>query len=135
MRGRLKQVFSLLAFTLLMFSSQAQTKLPVTAKNLDVKAFAQMMEQKKDLQLLDVRTPDEWKAGTLPHALKMDYYSEDFQSALQNLDKSKPVAVYCHSGGRSGNTMEMLEEMGFKETYNLLGGISAWEAAKMPLER
>ncbi|MEZ5030799.1 MAG: rhodanese-like domain-containing protein [Saprospiraceae bacterium] len=52
--------------------------------------------------------------------------------ALQRLPKDKPVFVYCRSGNRSGQAMDQMKKMGFREVYNLQGGIGAWSAAGLP---
>lgn len=80
-----------------------------------------------DVQLIDVRTPEEYNEGYIPNALNIDFYSEDFKAQLEKLDKNKPVLVYCRSGNRSGQASELLNELGFKEVYDLEGGYSQWE--------
>jgi len=99
------------------------------AENVNVEEFAKHAET---AQLLDVRTPGEWREGVIEGAIMADFYEDSFKSELEKLDKDKPVAVYCKSGGRSGQTMAMMNEMGFKEVYNLKGGIGAWLSAGKP---
>ena len=79
--------------------------------------------------MLDVRTPEEWAEGVIEDAIKMNFFDEDFNAQLTQLDKNKPVYVYCKSGGRSGKTATQMEAMGFTAVYNLVGGIGAWDAA------
>ncbi|MDE6444503.1 MAG: rhodanese-like domain-containing protein [Muribaculaceae bacterium] len=89
---------------------------------------------KNGVQLVDVRTPEEYAEGHIAGALNIDIFDDDFISkALKNLDKSKPVAVYCRSGRRSADAAEKLSENGYDVT-NLLGGILAWEEDKKPVE-
>ena len=59
-------------------------------------------------------------------------YEEDFEKQLEKLDKEKPVAVYCKVGGRSGQAMGKMNKLGFKEVYNLDGGMDAWKSAGKP---
>ncbi len=80
----------------------------------------------KDVQLIDVRTPEEYKGGKIGNAKNIDFYSADFKAMISKLDKSKPTLVYCAAGGRSGETAEMMESLGFKEVYDLKGGYNAW---------
>ncbi len=89
------------------------------------KAF--LSENKSEVQLVDVRTPEEYHAGAIDGAENMDFYSADFQSKLETLDKEKPVMIYCKSGGRSGQTLELMKEMGFSTVLELEGGFSGWE--------
>ena len=83
--------------------------------------------------VLDVRTPEELaETGYIKGAEHIDYKRSDFKQALATkLDKTQPVAVYCRSGGRSGETAAMLQEMGFSSIYDLDGGITAWMDAGM----
>lgn len=76
--------------------------------------------------ILDVRTPEEWAEGTIANAEKIDYYSDNFATDIERLNKSEPVFVYCKKGGRSSSAAEILEENGFTKVYNLDGGITAW---------
>lgn len=99
------------------------------AENVNVEEFSKHLA---DAQILDVRTPEEWNEGIIEGAIMANFYDDDFEAQLEKLDKEKPVAVYCKSGGRSGQTMEQMNSLGFKEVYNLKGGIGAWNSAKKP---
>ena len=83
---------------------------------------------KADVQLIDVRTPDEYKAGHITNAKNINFYDADFKTQMEKLDKSKAIAVYCGVGGRSGKTSTILTQLGFKTIYDLQGGMSAWKA-------
>jgi len=100
-------------------------------ENKEVKEFAAMLADDK-VQLVDVRTPQEFEEGHLAEARNIDFKAEDFmERATAVLDKARPVAVYCRSGRRSAMAAEKLAEQGYRVT-NLVGGILAWEAAHMP---
>lgn len=86
-------------------------------------------------QLLDVRTPSETAQGIIPGATKINLHDADFEQRLQELDKSRPVFVYCRSGARSGNAMSLMHKAGFKEVYNLSGGILAWQQSGGEIEK
>ncbi len=80
-----------------------------------------------ELQLVDVRTPEECEKGMINKAMNIDVTSEDFEGkALKLLKKDIPVYLYCRSGGRSIIAAEMLTEKGF-EVYNLEGGYLNWK--------
>jgi thioredoxin 1 len=98
-----------------------------------VNEFEQKLNESKNAQLIDVRTPEEYVEGHLQNASNIDYRGSDFDEQIKKLDKSKPVFVYCLSGGRSGNATEKMKSMGFKEIYDLKGGINAWKNADKPL--
>ncbi len=105
------------------------------AKNVNATEFQALIASKKEGILLDVRTPEEFIAeGSIEGNVTIDFRAADFKEQLSKLDKDKPVMVYCHAGGRSGRTLEMMKEMGFKEIYNLSGGILAWKKGKKPVK-
>lgn len=72
--------------------------------------------------LLDVRTPGETDRGVIDGAMLIDYRSSDFKEKISALDKDKTYLVYCQSGGRSAKACNMMQEMGFKELYELKTG-------------
>ena len=80
-----------------------------------------------NVQLVDVRTPEEFATGHIGNASNINFRTADFKNLMEKLDKTKPVAVYCGVGGRSGKTVKMLAEMGFKSVFDLEGGITAWQ--------
>lgn len=78
--------------------------------------------------IIDVRTDDEVAEGMIPNALHHDIFQpQELMAALQEMDKSKNYYIYCRSGGRSGQACQIMNQMGFKTTYNLLGGFSEWD--------
>ena len=91
------------------------------------------LEQKlnSDIQLVDVRTAEEYANGHIGDAVNMDVLqAEKFPQEIQSLDKTKPVYVYCKSGVRSNKAANILREAGFAEVKDLDGGYTAWEAYK-----
>lgn len=97
-------------------------------------AFRSAMNDKKDEILLDVRTPGEFKEGYIKGAKNIDWNGPGFNDEVARLDKSKPVFVYCKGGGRSGAAVQALKGMGFKEVYDLKGGIMNWKSEGLPLQ-
>ena len=86
-------------------------------------------------QVVDVRTPGEYSEGHLGGAVNIDWLAGGFgERAAKELDKSKPVAIYCRSGKRGGQAAQKLAEEGY-EVVNLEGGIMAWESAGKAVER
>ena len=78
------------------------------------------------LVVLDVRTPGEFAEAHIPGAVMIDFYSSTFRSDLGTLDKDAPIALYCRSGNRSGQTLDIMRELGFTDVRNLDGGIITW---------
>lgn len=85
------------------------------------------LSQLEDVQLVDVRTPQEYNEGYIDGFQNIDFYSPDFESKIEKLDKSRPVIVYCKSGNRSGKCAAMMEGKGFVKIYDLKGGIEQWK--------
>ena len=105
-------------------SCQGQEKEVVTIKVSDLQTALSTYDT---IQLIDVRTPEEWKNGVIGNPIKIDVTASDFEEkALKILDKSKPVYLYCRSGGRSLIAADMLFKKGFK-VYNVEGGYLKWQ--------
>lgn len=96
---------------------------------LDATAFE--LESKKGL-LVDVRTESEVADGMIAKAKHVDFYGPNFLSEMEALGKNKPVYLYCRSGGRSGQALEMLKAAGFTRVHHLEGGFMAWKASGRP---
>jgi len=102
-----------------------RTVTPLEAKSL--------IETRKDLLLVDVRSPEEFKEGSLPGATLIPFW--DFAKGRFDLPKDKPILLICAVGGRSLACGQMLAAKGYKEVYNLKGGLDAWVAQRVPLPR
>ncbi|RNC85019.1 MAG: rhodanese-like domain-containing protein [Winogradskyella sp.] len=87
--------------------------------------------EREDVQLIDVRTPSEFESVHIKSAQNIDFRSPTFDADIQKLDKSKPVLLYCKSGGRSAKCAKKLKDAGFEKVYDLDGGISKWEYAEL----
>lgn len=85
------------------------------------------------VQLLDVRTPQEYAEGHIDGALNINVQSEDFQKmAEKDLSKDATILVYCRSGRRSMDAAEILTKLGYK-VVNLKGGIIEWKEEGLPV--
>ena len=94
-------------------------------KNLSTSQFEELIKSEK-VQLVDVRTAEEYMEGHIPGSLNINVKDEQFASCADDLlDKGKDVAVYCRSGRRSRTAAELLVKKGFK-VYNLDKGILNW---------
>ena len=81
-----------------------------------------------DFVILDVRTPEEFNSGHIQNAINIDYKSSNFKDEVNKLDKNKIYAVYCHSGRRAAASADIMEQLGFKNLYNI-GGVLQWQEA------
>lgn len=120
----MKTVSLIFMLTLLFSSCTAQNT--EHYKVLNTKEYQQQLINNKNVQLIDVRTPEEYAEGHLENAININFNSNNFAKQVEKLDKNKPVYIYCRSGGRSGSAGVILEKMGFKEIYDLKGGILYW---------
>ena len=80
-----------------------------------------------EIQLVDVRTKEEFLEGHLHKAQNICITDDDFKEKVAKLDKDHPVYVYCKGGGRSAKAAQILKEMGFKEIYDMEGGLMNWQ--------
>lgn len=92
---------------------------------LDTAKYEKKMTQ-PGVQLVDVRTPEEFNEGHLQNAVNIDITADDFDAKVASFDKEKPILVYCKSGGRSSKAATRLKELGFKNIFDLEGGITNW---------
>jgi rhodanese-related sulfurtransferase len=81
--------------------------------------------------LIDVREPDELRAVRTASAVPIPM--GEIASRLDELPEGT-IYVLCHSGGRSARVTQFLEQQGY-DAVNIDGGITAWEAAGLPVER
>ena len=94
-------------------------------KTVGVEEFKTIL-QEEGMQLLDVRTAEEYEAGHIDCAVQISVKDADFETrVLETFDKDRPIAVYCRSGRRSSQASEILSKAGFK-VINLDGGYEAF---------
>jgi monothiol glutaredoxin len=96
---------------------------PANVKQLSVGELKEWRERDKPHLLLDVRTPEERETAKIEGAFLLD---DAMRGKLEGMDRSKTVVLHCHHGGRSQRAAEHLVKMGFRDVYNLAGGIDAW---------
>ncbi|MBT8252947.1 MAG: rhodanese-like domain-containing protein [Flavobacteriaceae bacterium] len=96
-----------------------------TIEVLDKPAFKDAIKSGK-VQLVDVRTPEEFAGGHIEKATNIDFLADDFSEAILEVNKDKPVYIYCRSGNRSGQAAQIMQKLGFKTIYDLKGGYLAW---------
>lgn len=95
-------------------------------------ALIQENESNADFVILDVRTPEEYATERIAGSVLLDFYADDFEDELDELDKSKTYLVYCRSGNRSSQSMTIMEDLGFIKIYDMGGGINQWKAEGYP---
>jgi len=110
---------------------EAPTQIIETITPQEASTLIQDNKDNPDFVILDVRTPKEFAEEHIENAINIDYHSETFWDELNKLDKDKTYLIYCRSGARSAKALNIMEELNFREVYNL-GGIIAWKAEGLP---
>ena len=83
------------------------------------------------VQIIDARTPEEYRKGHIERAVNMDIQNENFNRTVQALDMDRPVAIYCRSGKRSNDVARKLARKGYK-VYTLNDGWMEWTKYDYP---
>lgn len=124
----MKKLLSITLLTLILIScSNGQT-----TGSLSASQFSAKLKELPDAPILDVRTPEEFSNGHLKNARNYDWNGAEFEQQIGSLDKSNPVFVYCLSGGRSAAAAGKMRADGFKEVYELEGGLMQWRSKNLP---
>ena len=93
---------------------------------LDYNEFKKQVEN-TNVQLIDVRTPDEYIMGHIEGAINVDFKNDEvFDSFFNDLNKSDTIYLYCRSGNRSKRSADKLISLGFQKIYDLNGGFIEW---------
>ena len=96
--------------------------------NLTQEDWKTQLDEDTNAVVLDVRTDAEVAEGIIPNAIQINIYEgQGFIYKLEELDKSKNYYVYCRSGNRSGQACAIMNQLGFENAYNLVGGILEWQ--------
>ncbi len=125
MKQSLYILIALLAFSY----SCKEKEVTTTTRTIEVITPQEMQQisQMDGVQLVDVRTPQEYSEGYIEGFQNIDFFSDTFSQEIEKLDKSKPVIVYCKSGNRSAKSAKKMKEAGFYKIYDLGGGITKWK--------
>ena len=110
-------------------SSQSNGVIQIGAKEFEKSCIA------SGVQLIDVRTQEEFKQGHISGATNISISDPKFDELVKAFDLSKPTYVYCLSGGRSADAVAKLQDLGFKEIVELKGGMMAWRNTGLKEER
>ncbi|MFZ5758587.1 MAG: rhodanese-like domain-containing protein [Thermodesulfobacteriota bacterium] len=139
----MKYLLALLWFTVLSLAgcsnnedtttqTNAETAGPTaTFRSIPVSEAKKILETRKDIVLLDVRTPEELRYGAIAGSSLVPFWA-----IMQNkltLPKETPIMLVCAVGGRSYAAGQMLARYGYREVYNVSGGLSAWKEAGYPV--
>lgn len=120
-------------------SGPAQTA--VTAPEVDIAALpdtvdvqtVSQIKERPGVLVLDVREPWEYDEGHIPGVILIPM--NEVPQRLSEIPTDQEVIVTCRSGNRSGQVTDLLRQQGYTNVHNMAGGIIAWEAAGLPVER
>ena len=115
-------------------TAKSETQIQIIENITPEEAYILIQENKDNpnFVILDVRTPEEFLGEYIENAVNLDYYSDTFRNNLDKLDKNKTYLIYCRSGRRSENALNIMKELDFREVYNMLGGIIKWKSERLP---
>jgi hydroxyacylglutathione hydrolase len=111
---------------------KANLELETTAQIL-INELASRIEEKSDLQIVDVRRPAEYRNGHVPGAINVQL--ADLEEEYSQFDQKRPLAVICASGYRSSIATSLFARHGFRNIFNIVGGTTAWVNANYPIEK
>ncbi|GAB1307878.1 hypothetical protein KH5_05610 [Urechidicola sp. KH5] len=118
----MKKIGVLIALFITIFACE---KKQITTEIIEVSAD-ELIELAAEVQLIDVRTEEEYEGGYILDAENINFTSDDFKDEMNRLDKKTPVLVYCMAGGRSTKATAVLEKLGFEKVFNYTGGYGEW---------
>ena len=121
--------WSLLASLFVIVS--AGSPLAGVAKNLSPTEAYQLLSERQDVFLLDVRTAGEFREVRLDGAKLIPI--DQLLRRMQEVPRDRPILVYCAVGSRSSQVVGYMARTGFAEVYNLYGGIYAWGKNGLPV--
>jgi rhodanese-related sulfurtransferase len=103
------------------------------AQNISSREAKTIIDKKKDIFLLDVRTPQENSQARLPGSVLIPI--GEFERRIGEVPRNRTILVYCAVGSRSRPVAELLSQRGYKEVYNMTDGIVGWYRNGFPLQR
>lgn len=127
-----KNLSIILATVIFLFNSCTNGQSTPSDPSVSANEFSKKITELPGASLIDVRTPGEFSQGHLKNAVNYSISTSEFENQIASLDKLKPVLVYCLSGNRSSSAVRYMRSIGFKEVYELNGGMMKWRAANLP---
>ena len=130
MNNKMNKVFVICCFFLTLSVSTSCLDANLSDDGIKLITAAEMKSilELENVKLIDVRTPSEFSGGHLDGAVNINFNDASFDTQIGQLDKSKPVFIYCQAGGRSGKAYKKMKAMGFEKVYDMEGGYGAYKA-------
>ena len=102
-------------------------------RSIDSRGAKSLLDSDEEIILLDVRTPEEYEEGHLAGAKNINFHDSNFAKQIKQLNPNQKYMLYCAVGGRSGKSLKIMEEMGFKEVYNVSEGFKELREQGIPV--
>jgi rhodanese-related sulfurtransferase len=103
------------------------------AELIEADKLKNLMAADTELQLIDVRSPEEFAEGHLKDAVNININDANFNDEIQKLLRDEPIFLYCRSGGRSARAGKVVVALGYR-AYDLDKGIQGWEKQGFPIQ-
>ena len=123
-------LIALLFFNISLAGCKTQESKPASIINVTAGQVYEMLSSNKDYFILDVRSKEEFDSAHIEGAYLIPV--SELENRLAELPQDKPIIVYCGSGSRSTSAANILLEKGFKEIFNMTGGITEWQSKGFP---
>lgn len=105
------------------------------ARNLGAEELAALLQEREELQVVDVRPGSAYGTCRLPGAVSVPFLSGELDAGgLAELDQRRPVAIYCDGGFRSRTSLAAFLVSGFPEVLHLHRGLLGWRLLGLPCE-
>lgn len=116
-----------------LYANGKNMKTQIDVKNISAKQAKELIDNEKDVFILDVRTKEEYRESHIKgsHLIPI----QGLERNINKIPKDKKVVVHCASGKRSAPACEILKDKGLKELYNIEGGILKWQKEGYPVEK
>ena len=117
-----------------MYSLAKKEEIQLSKDIFPSEAWELISKNKKgdDLIIIDVSTPQEYKDLHLDGAINVNLFSRFFKTRLDVMDKSRTYVIYCKMGGRSKIAKKLMQRLGFRKVYNIVGGTLLWKEEGLP---
>ena len=129
LKNRLIPTLALIAGVLLTLGVAAAS----AVKDISSREASQLIGKNRNIFVLDVRTPDEYRQAHLKNAVLIPI--NEMERRIREVPKNRPVLVYCAVGSRSASAAGFLGSQGYREVYNIADGIVGWYRNGLPVVR
>jgi len=123
----MKPTVKLMLFVLVtVLGISCNTKSQSQSDAIKVLTPTEFKEKLANQTIIDIRTPQEYSQGHIEGAVNINYYDSNFIDQIAKYDKNQPIFIYCRSGNRTSPASKKIADFGFKQIYDLEGGILSW---------